>query len=147
MTTLPAKPRTAEPTHAEIAAGFRLLADLIEATPDIRVAYPMVHVWCTPWERDGAREQWRAIARAAARLGHPVRKEYGTSTACLEVPLAGITARCLSSREFVCERVLVGTELVEEQIPDPDAPLVTIPDPRVVKTVEVEREVFEWKCG
>jgi hypothetical protein len=147
MTTLPAEPRTTEPTHAEIAAGYRLLADLIEATPDIKVAYPTVNVWCVPWEREAARQQWRDIARAAARMGLPVRKQYGDSTATLEVPLAGITARCLASREFVCERVLVGTELVEEEVPDPDAPLVTIPDPRVVKTVEVERDVFEWKCG
>jgi hypothetical protein len=147
MTTLPAEPRTTEPTHAEIAAGFRLLADLIEATPNVAVAYPRVNVWCAAWDHDAAREQWREIARAAARMGLPVRKEYSDTVATLEVPLAGITARALANREYVCDRVKVGTELVEELVPDPDAPLVTIPDPRVVKTVEVERDVFEWQCG
>lgn len=37
-------------------------------------------------------------------------------------------------RSAVCERVVVGTETVE--IPDPDAPKVT-----------VEREVVEWRCS
>lgn len=40
-------------------------------------------------------------------------------------------------RSQVCERVVVGTETVTEEVPDPNAPKVKRP---------VTREIVEWKC-
>jgi len=45
----------------------------------------------------------------------------------------GVSATYAAEREQVCTRRVVGTETVE--VPDPDAPLVTI-----------ERDVVEWDC-
>lgn len=56
-----------------------------------------------------------------------VRRRFGT--AAVEV---------YASRDLVCERVVVGTEEVEEY--DPTA-LATVPK------VVVEREVVEWRCA
>ena len=52
-----------------------------------------------------------------------VRREFGTAFVEAWTP-----------RETVCERVVTGVETVE--VPDPDAPKVT-----------VERETVEWRCG
>ncbi|HZV74557.1 MAG TPA: hypothetical protein VFF79_12640 [Conexibacter sp.] len=47
--------------------------------------------------------------------------------------LPGVIYELCSHREAVCERVVVGTEMVTE--PAPDAPMV-----------EVEREIVEYRC-
>lgn len=46
----------------------------------------------------------------------------------------GVSVRYLADRDQVCTRRVVGTETVE--VPDPDAPLVTI-----------EQEIVEWDCA
>lgn len=46
----------------------------------------------------------------------------------------GVFLTFIADREEVCTRRVVGTETV--QVPDPDAPLVT-----------VEREIVEWDCA
>lgn len=49
----------------------------------------------------------------------------------------GVDWEVTTGREAVCERVVVGTEIVEEEVPDPDAPRIT---------VTTEKEIVEWKC-
>lgn len=79
----------------------------------------------------------RAIADGAP-IG-TVKKEPGVGPdieRCMFVERSfggGVRVTYVAKREEVCTRRVVGTETV--QVPDPDAPLVT-----------VERELVEWDC-
>jgi hypothetical protein len=127
-----------QPTNAEMAAGFRQLADLIEATPDIPVSYPALNVWCF-WGA-GAVKDMAALTRAALRLGAKVDKNITDSQYNLSIRLGPITATSLASRNEVCERVVVGTRKITETVPDPAA----APVPMVERTRT--EDVVEWRC-
>lgn len=132
MTTLPdTRNYLADPgTAAEFAAGLRAVAELVESLPDADLM-PSIHFslfWAT------TPEEMTAAGRAARKLGASVVKEYTDSTASVEMAFGPVTVRALAPRDVVCERVVVGTELVE--VPDPDAPKVT-----------VERDIVEWRCS
>ena len=76
----------------------------------------------------------RAIADGAP-IG-TITKKVGASDTILFVERAfagGVKLQHQAARDEVCERRVVGVETVE--VPDPDAPLVTI-----------EREIVEWDC-
>lgn len=125
---------TDEPTPAEKAAGLRLLADMIDANPDIRVAYLNdVHVW---FARDI--DELRAIARAGKAAGAKVEKNYVDDYATVTVTFGPLKAKALVSRREVCERVVVGTEVVK--VPDP---AYVPPDTPLIEKV---REITEWRC-
>ena len=51
------------------------------------------------------------------------------------------TLKAWSTHDRVCERVVVGTETVTREEPDPEA-LKQVP----TVTVTEEREVIEWRC-
>lgn len=133
-----------KPTAADYATGLRALADLIENNPELPLPNYLSHV--NVWYAHTV-ETFRAIGFAAARAKLPIEKQYTEYNANLQIACGPITVRALALRETVCERVLVGTdtEIVEE--PDPEAPLVTIPDPTVTKRVERTVERYEWRCA
>jgi hypothetical protein len=126
-----------EPTHTEIATGLRQLADLIEATPDIRVSYKTFSLWCV-----SDRETLAALARAALRHGAKVEKDIDDQWHNLVVKFGPIEAKALAFRSEVCERVLVGTREVTEMVPDPT---VAVPDVPLVEQTRTE-EIYEWEC-
>ncbi len=133
-------------TAAEYAAGLRQLADLIEAHPELPEPYYLRHHFHV-WSLTDA-DEVRRVGFAALRAGAEVVKDYSDDLMSLDIRLrGGIVAQGLVWRSKVCERVLVGTdtELVEE--PDPEAPLVTIPDPRVTRQIEKRIDRYEWRCG
>lgn len=120
---------------AEIAAGLRQLADLIEANPQIRVAYTNYHFWSLD-----SREEMAELARAALRHGAKVEKQVTDEMYNLDVKFGPITASALAMRDEMCERVVVGTREVTEMVPDP-----SLPAPPMVEQTRTE-EVYEWKC-
>lgn len=132
------------PTAAEYAAGLRQLADLIETNPDLPVPTHLksLLVWSLP-----DADAMRAVGFAALRAGASVEKKYESDYLTLDIQLGPMTVQGFVWRQAVCQRVLVGTdtEIIDE--PDPDAPLVTIPDPTVTKQVERTVERYEWKCA
>ena len=116
----------------EVVSGLRELADFIERDPDFAELYwpgPAL-LFVASWEKD-----------AAARFGDLARRLGGHRTKSvterhIEVTrqFGPISIQVYTSREVMCERVVVGTETVE--IADPEAP-----------KVKVDREVVEWKCS
>lgn len=133
MTTLPTLTRNPwEPTTAaEVSAGLRAVADLLDANPDMGRLIGAVRF--SVWFADDA-EELRRIGRAARKAGAQVVRDYTESTASVDMTFGAVTVFALADRSTVCERVKVGTEVVE--VPDPAAAPVT-----------VERDVYEWRCS
>ena len=123
-------------TNAEVAAGLRQLADLIDATPGIRVAYTDLHVWSVD-----DREVMADLARAALGAGAMIEKNITDTMYNLDVKFGPITAGALAMRDRVCERVVVGTREVTEMVPDP----AVEPVPLVERTRT--EEIVEWVCS
>lgn len=63
---------------------------------------------------------------------------YGMSSVKGPPPqLGGLYIEFVIDRRVTCERVVVDTETVVEEVPDPEAPKVRR---------EVEKEIVEWRC-
>lgn len=145
MVALPTTEAPLPVTTADYAKGYRALADFLDANPNLKIpgcGYGSVSLFHT-FDADVLRK----IGRAARRAGAEVTKDYCNGTVVLRLRFGAVTASALAPRDVVCQKVLVGTETVEEEIPDPEAPLVSIPDPLVTKVVTVERGVYDWVCS
>jgi hypothetical protein len=126
-------------------AGIRELADWLEAHPDIPVphalsgssefAYELIHA------QHG--EDQKAVVAAVARAlpGKVDKKVLKANDELFSITgrlPGGIWIKAIADRDEVCERVVTGTREVTEELPDPEAPKVT-----VTRTVED----VEWVCG
>lgn len=119
------------------AEGLRALADMIEHSPHIRVAYlDSFNVWCP----DDA-ETMAEIARIGLRHGAKIEKEISGEMYNLAVAFGPVKALALAFRHQVCERVVVGTETVTKTVPDPEK-LAEVPLVDVTEDVET----VEWQC-
>lgn len=135
MTTLPAEAPTEPTTNTEYAAGLRLLADMIDANPDVPISYPdRPLILFYAWNADTL----RAVGGAALRAGAVISKEYDDLGVQMKMHFGKLVVSALASRSSVCERVVLGTREVTEEITDPDAPKVT--------RTRTE-EIVEWVCA
>ena len=116
--------------------GLDQLAAWVDAHPDIPL-HRSGATWIVADHRMDDPDHGE-IVRAIAD-GTPlgaVTKKIGANDSTMFIERAfsgGIALQHQAARDEVCERRVVGTETVE--VPDPDAPLVTI-----------EREIVEWDC-
>lgn len=111
------------------AAALRALADLIEERPML-AGDPFTSVDLHLFPTSAAE-----MAALVRELGGNRQKDHGDQFLMVVREFgAGVRIRIAGEREQVCEAVVVGTETVE--VPDPDAPKVT-----------VERDVVEWRCA
>lgn len=129
-------------TDAQRAArDLRLLADFLDANPDLpgslAYAFDSIHVF--PPGRDDVAAWARAVLRA-----HGSVQKYQDSEkwAGLDVKFGEVVKlRVRIEREEVCERVVIGTREVTEEVPDPEA-VAALPKVAVTTTVED----VEWRC-
>lgn len=129
--------KTNTDTRAEYIAGLRMLADTLDANPDLELPiygdrYAPMAVYLVGDENQ--RGQLAAWAKAL-----PGRKEKADRDTRLDLKGAfrGLHISVTVEREEVCEKVVLGTREVTEEVPDPNAPTVT-----VTKTVED----VKWIC-
>jgi hypothetical protein len=126
-----------DPERAAYTDGLRQFADLLDAHPE----------WPMPWAGRGdaitllflgadAKEEFAAAARA---FPGPLAKRATDKFFDLAGSLHGLKVELTAYRDVVCERVVVGTETVTKQVPDPS---VSVPLVEVVETVET----VEWVC-
>lgn len=120
-----------QPTVAEIAAGLRALADFLDAHPELPA--PIYLTDTSVWFPHG--EEIPALIRAALASGVEVVKHDSVAQRNIELRFGAVGAMALVNKSEVCERVVVGTEVV--QVPDP----AYIP-PLIETTVEKT----EWRC-
>lgn len=88
-------------------------------------------------------ETMRRAARLGLDAGVKVTKEYDDTwgSVTLRMPNGRVNIWVYANREEVCERVVIGTREVTEEVPDPEA-LKAVPKVAVTKTVED----VEWQC-
>lgn len=125
--------------HIEMAAGLRELAAFIEKNPQLVevLSYPLHNMLAPLYVHENPQALMADFARAGARAGAEVRKTFDDSHGGVNVAFGPVTVRVYAPREAVCERVVVGAEQVTKEVPDPDAPKIT-----VTETVEK----VEWRC-
>lgn len=130
--------------RAEYIAGLRQLADLLEAHPELSM--PSSGSWSS--DPIGIAEfgtgQRERIAKWARLLPGKKSKELGgTSGEILRMlgRLRGLHIKVICDRDEVCERRVLGTREVTEEVPDPEA-LAAVPT--VTRTTVVED--VEWVC-
>jgi hypothetical protein len=117
----------------DAATGLRELADLIARNPELApVADNRLLMFVLP-DFDSDEPAAAMFARLARMLGGTRTKDADDTYVTVTRKFGPLAVDVYTTRDLVCERVVVGTETVE--VPDPNAPKVT-----------VEREVVEWKC-
>lgn len=129
---------TTETKATEYADGLRALADMIEDNPELVPIFKFSLGEIREPVHD--REELATFARAAARTGK-VSKNFSSKYASVSIAFGPVTLAAYIEREQVCDRVVVGTEMVVETGPDPEA-VAALP----VVEREVEREIVEWRC-
>lgn len=133
-----------EPKQSQrLAAGFRALADMLDANPDLAdVGYCFSYIFEAVNIPVDSREQIATLARAGMRAGAKVDKHQDDNYAGVNISFGSVGLHVYADRDEVCERIVVGTKEVTEEVPDPEA-LAAVPKVTVTKVVE---EV-EWRCG
>lgn len=147
------RPTTGSPAAADVAADLRTLADLVEGDEFMAAViarYFDKEVWpshAAGWEHE--RQDREVMAETIRRFkkiaAGPVKKEYqdsGEGYFRATVPLSALQLGLVELRAEVCERVVVGTETVTEEVPDPDYIAAA---PTITQTREVEQ--VEWRCA
>jgi hypothetical protein len=125
-----------ETVRAEYIAGLRVLADLLEARPEIPAPY---HGRSTELAIfTSGKDELVAAARA---FPGKLDKTYDDNSSAfgfeLHGRLRGLRVVIYGDRNEVCRRVVTGTREVTKTVPAPDAPMV-----EVTETVED----VEWVC-
>lgn len=121
--------------RAEFVAGLRGLADFLDAQPEVDFdpSYGAASVLWYCGDAEG-------LAAAARTLGR-VTKRTDDSFLNLDRRFGPHKIQAYASHDTVCERVVVGTETVTREQPDPEA-LKHVP----TVTVTEEKEIVEWRC-
>ena len=132
-TTIEQSPEAAR--RAEFISGLRELADFLTVHPEIEFS-PMFGSATALWYCKNTEE----LADAARTLGR-ADKQTSDSFLNLDRQFGPHSIRAYASHERVCERVVVRTETVTREEPDPEA-LKNVP----TVTVTEEREIVEWRC-
>lgn len=127
--------------RAEFTAGLRELADLLDQQPEL----PLPNFGNVPWylfgEGDLARQ--KAEARRLVRMLPGSARKWETGDLFrFGGSFHGVPWEVIVDRPAVCERVVVSTEEVTCEVPDPQA-LAQVPTTTVTETVEK----VEWRCS
>jgi hypothetical protein len=129
----------------EIVAPLRALIDFVEANPELaghfrHGSFSKVLIYAGGIH--DPREVMAEFIRAGLATGAKVTKDFdGDNWANVHVKFGPIDIEVYGKRAEVCERVVVGTEEVEEEVADPEA-LAAVPKVKVTKTVEQ----VKWVC-
>lgn len=143
------RPITGAKSHTDLAADLRALADLVERDPFISATVERAldnNLWpahAAGYEHADQRRELmaEAIRRFQSIATGPIAKRYDGDYFRATVPMRAISLTLVDIRESVCTRVVTGTEVVTEEIPDPAyiAAAPTITQAREIETVE-------WQC-
>jgi hypothetical protein len=145
-TTLPetSDKSAATRTTAEMVAALRSLIDFIETNPELgeHFRYASFRKMLVYAGTTKPREVMAEFIRAGLAAGAKIVKDFdGDRWANVHLHLGPIEIEVYGARAEVCERVVVGTEEVVEEVADPEA-LAAVPKVKVTKTVEQ----VKWVC-
>lgn len=130
--------------RAAYISGLRKLAALLEANPDLPRPYDgsnsMSPISFYVLSHQG--DERSTIAALARAFPGETKKSYETDYFRLDGMIDGLHVSAVAYRDAVCERRVVGTREVTEEVLDPAA-LAAVPRTTVTKTVED----IEWVCA
>lgn len=135
--TVTSDPRT------EYTAGLRMLADLLDAHPDLGLPFNGTSMPLTVLVTGKENQKGKLAAWAKALPGKKSKKSAGVDGDLFKVvaSLRGLKVMVLADRDEVCERITTGVRKVTKEVPDPQA-LAKVP----TVTVTEEVETYEWIC-
>lgn len=119
-------------SRAAFVAALRAAADFFEATPELDVPYG-AYLGLSFYGSDAKSR----LAHAARNMGN-VTKDVDTWDFIVTRDFgAGVKLHARASRELVCEKVEIGTQPVERQVPKGEVEY---------ETVVVDEPVYEYVC-
>lgn len=125
----------------QLATNLRQLADMVENSPQLaetlRYSFSMINAFSD--DPAHLAEFMRAGRRHGAETTKTANKGSEWFVAQLKWGRVGLEVN--ARREQVCERVVVDTREITEEVPDPEA-LAAVPTVTVTRT----EEVVEWQC-
>lgn len=133
--------------RADYIAGLRALADLLEQHDELPLPTHGSESPLAWWIWPHAVEDPKATLATLVRLIPGAKSKSvgegsaGNSWFTVTAQLHGLTIDINTYRNQVCNRVVIGTREVTEEVPDPDA-VAAVPTVTVTKTVED----VEWVC-
>jgi hypothetical protein len=125
--------------RAEYIAGLRMLADVLETNPHLRLPFDGNVSELDVMPHGDQRQELADWARVL-----PGRKDKGEVAGrylTLKGAFRGLKVKLICDREEVCERVVTGTREVTETVPDPEL-VAAVP----VVTVTTTVEDVVWRC-
>lgn len=137
-----AKEKAAKEFAREMSKGLVRLAALLTEHPLLAHEFRFSLGDITAYAETA--EEMAAYTSAVAAAGAKVSKDYPEDPnrhMSVRAAFGPVVLRMHTVREVVCDRVVVGTEKVTKQVPDPEQ-LAAVP--LVEVTEEVER--VEWRC-
>ena len=133
----------------DIAADLRDLAALAESNPFVAEMLRFAYSGKTFWPRfasddysDGRAAMADAIRVFKSIARGPIEKKYDSEWFDAVINLRALSVKLTDERDKVCERVVVGTREITEEVPDP---AVVAAAPKVTTTRT--EEVVEWRCA
>ena len=133
-----------------LAENLRSFADFVDEHAPVLPesiavdCYSYVWDWQMETDADGVEETIPAVIARAMRAGikgsDKIRKEYSDSFFRLYMDFGSkvkIQYKIVCNRDEVCEKHVVGTEVVTEKVP---------PEGEWIEK-EVTKEIVEWKCS
>ncbi len=124
-----------------LADGLRRLADLVEKLDDGTLISDYEFTLGNANMPVDGKDELAAHVRAGLAAGAQIEKYYNSDWAGAYLKFGPVSIRPYAGRDLVCERHVVGTQEVTEEVADPEA-LAAVPKVTVTKTVDV----VEWKC-
>ena len=116
---------------AEYAKGLRLLADWVEANPNMELPSVTMSVYSLNSKEDAAK---------CLLAMKPCKKEYSGSIFNISKEFGPLTLRYVFMRDAVCTKKQVGTKVVPERV----EPAVKAKEEEVIP--EHEEPIYEWEC-
>lgn len=115
--------------NQELIDGLKSLAKWYESHPDAPVSFsaPTFYVWADDAEH---------FAKCVKMIGPCTKRESNGYFDVFRM-FGPIELQAIIPRGQICDKVSLGTKTITKEVPDPNAPTITI-------TEEVEQ--FEWKC-
>lgn len=150
--TLDEQPRPEPDPRAQYIRGLREIADWLQRHPEVHLPYlgdttigslraPTLDIYVhkSYGDEPSAKARLAAIARA---MGHATKSaDDDDHRFRISRMFGGIRVRASAPREEVCERIVVASHQVTEQVPDPEA-VAALP---LVSQTRVVEEVV-WRC-
>lgn len=126
--------------QAEAVRGLRDLADRLEEHPElIDASYGRVVMFGFCW-RDGPQ-----FARLALALGNAKKEMDDEKYRAIADFGPLVQYQVVTYRDTVCERVVLSSREIEEEVPDPELAEAALADVPMIKTTRTVEEV-EWHC-